>query len=107
MHSWVRVAKQATGEREPLVSSPKWCGPVSDALASQQESDEVSNELGNSVSENEAELSQAPRTLWSERLKKLARERGWVEPLNLSSMPPLTVVSSCTGSCAEGAALKD
>ena len=84
-----------------------WEGVASEVLASQAESDEFSNDLGGSVSEEESTPEKNLDMEWTVRLKKLAKDAGFVAPLKLSKMDPLTVVSSCTGSCAEGAVLKD
>ena len=60
------------------------------------------------MSENEGASTKASNEmLWTRRLKLLSKEAGFQAPLSLSKMPPLSVVSSCTGCCAEGAVLKD
>lgn len=105
MEKWANVANMALGERP---SGPvQWSTAVDEVLASQAESDELSNELGGSVSENEPDGNPQSPMLWTTRLKKVAQDVGRSPPLHLSHMPPVTVVSSCTGSCAEGAVLKD
>lgn len=85
-----------------------WARAADIALASQAESDELSNEIGGSVSENEGTSTRAGNEmLWTRRLKQVSKQAGFQAPLGLSKMPPLSVVSSCTGCCAEGAVLKD
>lgn len=81
-----------------------WKRAADPVLASQAESDDLSEQLGGSISETEPTEDEI---VWFTNLKKHSHALGYHAPVNLHELPTLKVISACTGCCAEGAVLKD